>query len=115
MCMDDFLEELVDLELDVYKATVIEYRQLVRDIANFRDKKHDLIVKEEFELLIVIRDTLRAKEPIAMELKKKILMIANVMNLMKNKCLRYHIVEYLRANYRPIPRILKNGITDLEP
>jgi len=92
MCMDNFLEELVDLELDVYKLTVMEYRQLVRDIASFRDKKQDLIEREEFELLIVIRDTLRAKEPIAMELKKKILMIANVMNLMQNKCLRYHIV-----------------------
>lgn len=66
-------------------------------------------------MLIVIRDTLRAKEPIAMEMKQTILQIANVMNLFQNRPLHFHVAEYLKVENRKIPSAMKNPIDLLQP
>ncbi|CAD8088751.1 unnamed protein product [Paramecium sonneborni] len=102
-CMDSFMEELCDLKLHLYKAQVQEYAQLANDIQALRKKKQIHVDKEEYEEATVIRDTLRAKEPIAMVLKKKILQIAQVIDLMDQQDLDYHIKKYIFDHQNEIP------------
>ncbi|CAD8079236.1 unnamed protein product [Paramecium primaurelia] len=102
-CMDSFIEELSDLKLNLYKAQVLEYAQLAKDIQALRKKKQIHVDKEEYEEATVIRDTLRAKEPIAMVLKKKILSIAKVIDLMDQQDLDYHIKKYIFDHENEIP------------
>ncbi|CAK82925.1 unnamed protein product (macronuclear) [Paramecium tetraurelia] len=102
-CMDSFIEELSDLKLNLYKAQVLEYAQLAKDIQALRKKKQIHVDKEEYEEATVIRDTLRAKEPIAMVLKKKILQIAKVIDQMDQQDLDYHIKKYIFDHESEIP------------
>ncbi|CAD8092501.1 unnamed protein product [Paramecium sonneborni] len=102
-CMDSFIEELSDLKLNLYMAQVQEYAQLAKDIQALRKKKQIHVDKEEYEEATVIRDTLRAKEPIAMVLKKKILQIAKVIDLMDQQDLDYHIKRYIFDHDHQIP------------
>ncbi|KAM3137034.1 hypothetical protein pb186bvf_010947 [Paramecium bursaria] len=112
-CLEQLFKELQELELDLYLNQILEYKQLVRDIQHLRIQKQESLEKEEFEILIVIRDTLRAKEPIALQLKQRVLQIANVANSFGQIPLKDHINKYLA--YFGQSRSSNPSVSELQP
>lgn len=49
----------------MYCELIREYKRLILDLNDLKQKKQIAIENEEFEVLVPIRDSIRMKEPIA--------------------------------------------------